>query len=270
VALFRQHLDEAIALYRETLAQDDAYIPSAVNVGCALLLRGSQAEKHGLNADVSEAVTALLRALERVPHAPETPTILNTLGVALWYAGRPDDAKIHLTRARTLAPSYAAPLFNLAHIAHMEGRQADAHRYQQAYEQMASGPSAGVSTSGPRLEQAMGVTIGQLMAQVPQHWGKPTQSTFQLDQKTFVVATYPTGMMTLVRDGEVLMMLVRKGSQDRSARGVAIGSEAREVLSRYGPPSRRLETTHGENWAYDAARIAFQLRDGRVVSWLLF
>jgi hypothetical protein len=31
-----------------------------------------------------------------------------------------------------------------------------------------------------------------------------------------------------------------------------------------------LELTQGQSWAYDHRRIAFQLRDGRVVSWLLF
>jgi hypothetical protein len=31
-----------------------------------------------------------------------------------------------------------------------------------------------------------------------------------------------------------------------------------------------LELTQGQSWAYDADRIAFQLRDGRVISWLVF
>ena len=129
-ALFRHHLGEAIARYREALARDDAYTPAALNLGCALVVRGVHAEPRGLNADVSEAVTTLLRALERAPNTPDTPALLNNLGVALWYGERPDHAKTHLTRARTLAPAYAAPVFNLAYIAQAEGRHDDARRYR--------------------------------------------------------------------------------------------------------------------------------------------
>jgi hypothetical protein len=85
-----------------------------------------------------------------------------------------------------------------------------------------------------------------------------------------VVATYPDGVMTLAQDGEIRMILVREGFRGASARGVEIGSAARAVLAQYGAPTRRLELTQGQSWGYDAHRLAFQLRDGRVVSWLLF
>jgi hypothetical protein len=66
------------------------------------------------------------------------------------------------------------------------------------------------------------------------------------------------------------MLLAREGYRGTSAQGIAVGSMARHVLAAYGPPSRRLEMTHGNNWSYDAHRIAFQLRDGKVVSWLVY
>jgi tetratricopeptide (TPR) repeat protein len=270
VARFRRHIDEAIALYREALAYDDAYTPAALNLGCALVLRGVYAEKEGLNADVSEAATVLLRALERTPNSPDTPTILNNLGVALWYDSRPDHAKTHLTRAMTLAPTYAAPVFNLTYIARTEGRDDDARRYQHAYEQLIAGPPTGAPARGASPEQVMGVAVGHRMVSVPQPWGKPTQSTFQLDQKTWTMATYPTGIMTLAQDGKILMIMLREAYPGSSARGIVIGSAARDLLSRYGPPSRRVDLTQGQSWGYDTHRLALQLRDDRVISWLMF
>jgi hypothetical protein len=41
-ARFRHHLAEAMAWYREALRQDATYTPAAVNLGCALVLRGAQ------------------------------------------------------------------------------------------------------------------------------------------------------------------------------------------------------------------------------------
>jgi tetratricopeptide (TPR) repeat protein len=266
-AMFRHHLDEAIAFYRETLAHDPSYTPAAINLGCALIVRGLHAEARGLNADFSEAVTTLLRAFERDPNSPE---LLNNLGVALWYVERRDQAKDQLARARTLAPAYAAPVFNLGQLAHIEQREADARDYWRAYEQLAPRPSPGASAAKPGTESVMGLTVGQLEDRVPQPWGTPARSTFQVEKRTLAMATYPAGVLTLAQDGEIRMVMVREGFRGASAGGVTIGSEARDVVARYGSPSRRLELMQGQSWAYDAQRIAFQVRDGRVVSWLLF
>jgi hypothetical protein len=188
----------------------------------------------------------------------------------LWFDGRPDHAKTHLTRATTAAPTYAEPVFNLAYIARTEGRDDDARRYQRAYEQLLPGPSAGAPRHGPSPEQVMGVAVGHRTASVPQSWGKPTQSTFQLDQKMWTMATYPTGIMIMARDGQILMIMVREAYRSSSARGIVIGSMARDLLSRYGPPSQRVDLTQGKSWGYDAHRLAFQLGNGRVISWLVF
>jgi tetratricopeptide (TPR) repeat protein len=266
-AVFRHHLDQAIALYREALAHDAAYTPAAINLGCALIVRGLSAEKRGLNADVSEAVTTLLRALELDPTSPE---MLNNLGVALFYGDRADQAKEHLARAQTLAPTYAAPVFNLGQIAHTEHREDDARHYGQVYEQLAPRPPPGPPTATPGTESVLGLGVGQLEDRVPQAWGTPTQSQLQVERRTLAVATYPAGVMTLAQDREIRMIMVREGFQGATARGIRIGSAARDVLAHYGSPARRVELTQGQSWGYDAHRMAFQLRDGRVISWLLF
>jgi tetratricopeptide (TPR) repeat protein len=267
VEVFRQHIHEAITLYREALAHDDAYMPAASNLGCALLVSGVQAEGGLRHADVYEAVATLQRALERAPHTPE---LLNNLGVALLYVERLPHARTHLTQARSLAPTYAAPVFNLAYIAQRENRLAEAQQYRRDYEQLLPRVSAVPSPSAPDGEHIMGVGIGDLDDQVPQSWGKTAQTAFRLESTPMTVHTYATQVQTLSRDGEILLLVVRDEFRGTSARGIAMQSAAADVLARYGAPTRRLETTQGQSWSYDTQRIAFQLRDGRVVSWVVF
>jgi hypothetical protein len=115
-----------------------------------------------------------------------------------------------------------------------------------------------------------GVFPGMPAQDVPVSWGVPIRSTVQVAGKPCTIATYPTGIMTLAQHGEILMLMVREGYRGTSAQGITLGSPAHDVLARYGPPIRRHELPRGHSWAYDAQRIAFQFRDGQVVSWLRF
>ena len=267
--LFRQHLDEAIALYREALTHDATYTPAALNLGCALLVRGLHTATPGLTADFSDARTTFLRTLEQDQHQ-NSPEMLNNLGVALFYDEKPHQAKEQLARARQLAPTYVAPIFNLGHIAHVEQREADAQQYWRDYQALVPQTAPTSPASGQPPEHVMDLSVGRVIDHKLTHWGTPIHSTFEVDKKTWTMTTYPMGIMTLTRDGEVLMIMVQDGYREASARGITIGSQAQDVLARYGAPSRRLEMTPGYNWGYDAHRIAFQLRDGKVISWLVF
>ena len=66
------------------------------------------------------------------------------------------------------------------------------------------------------------------------------------------------------------MITVLDGYKGTSAKGIALGSSAQEVVAHYGPPTQILELTQGESWVYEAQGIAFQLRDQQVTSWQLF
>jgi tetratricopeptide (TPR) repeat protein len=264
-AQFREHLDAAITLYRAALTQDAAYMPAALNLACALIVHGlSHPATAGLQADFAEAVTILLRAWERIPNAPEAPALLNNLGVALWYAGQTSRAMEYLRSAHTLAPTYAAPAFNLAYIAWDTGQDTDAQVYQRVYEQLVV-PSA--PAPPPRVEYVEGVAVGHLL---PAYWQALTQSSVPLAGKSMTLTTYRHGIMTLSQADEILMFMVGQGYPGTSTYGIKMGNQANEVLARYGVPSRRVELASGQSWAYDAHRIAFQLRDGQVVSWLVF
>ena len=192
-----------------------------------------------------------------------------TIGVALWYAEQPRRATESLTRAYTLAPAYAAPAFNLAYIARDTGQAADAQAYQRKYEQLV--PSS-VPAPPPSREYVEGVGVGQ---PPPPHWQASTQSPVPLEGRHVTMVAYRNGVMALLIQAgsqavDTLMLMVGAGYPGTSTYGIRIGSQANEVLARYGVPSRRVELPSGQSWAYDAHRIAFQLRDGHVVSWLVF
>jgi hypothetical protein len=84
------------------------------------------------------------------------------------------------------------------------------------------------------------------------------------------VARYANGVMALSHLGEILLVGALAEFTGTSAKGIAIGSAAEHIRERYGPPSRVLPMTQGANWVYEAHGIAFQLHDGKVVSWWLF
>jgi tetratricopeptide (TPR) repeat protein len=266
-ALFRQHLDEAITLYQEALAQDAAYTPSAINLGDALLVRGLQTKTDGLNPDLYGAATMLARAQDRTPN---TPALLNSLGVASFYVGQVHQATHYLEQARRLAPTYAAPVWNLRYLAQHTHKDADAQRYWSDYQRLVPSSSPGTPAPRQQPESAMGLTIGSTTADIPPQWGSPAKSPVRVGKETYSVAAYPAGKLLLVQDGEIRMILVREGYAGRSARGLTIGSAVHEVLARYGSPTRQAELTQGYSWSYDTQRLAFQVRDGKVISWLLF
>ena len=264
---FRQHLETAMRWYREALTQEATYMLAVRNLSAALLLRSVHTPKAGPHPDVAEAIMLLSRALE---HAPQAPELLNTLGVAWFYDERLDRAQAAFTQAATRNPTYVAPVFNLSVLARAARREADAQRYQQAYARLSAGPAPAPLPAHPPVETVTGVRPGTPVQEVPASWGVPTRSTVQVDKQPFTVATYPAGIVTLAQSGEVLMLLVREGYRGTSAQGIALGSRTHDVLTRYGSPTRRHELPRGYSWAYDAPRIAFQFRDGQVVSWLRF
>jgi hypothetical protein len=272
-AQFREHLNRAITLYQEVLKQENSYVASALNLASALLVRGDHSTTPGLKADFYEAVTVLQRALEYAPHAPETPAILNTLGVALWYVGQPEQAKEYLARAQSLAPTYAAPACNLAVLTQASPWIANARPHEYDCPPPVRPSASAPSVNGQRPEQVMGLTIGRLQDQVPAQWGTPAPTPLEVDNKRLTVTAYPVGTLTLAQEKEILMIVVQEGARASSAsseKGITIGSPAQAVLAAYGPPVRQIATTRGESWSYEAPRIAFQFRDGQVVSWLVF
>jgi tetratricopeptide (TPR) repeat protein len=276
---FVTHLDKAIEFYQMALSLDRAYLPSYSNLGCALLLKG----------EVYEAIATLQKALKE---APESPEVLNNLGVAFASAENPAKAKTHLLKARELAATYDAPLFNLGKLAHADQHEAEAQTYWQAYmaldpsspwaeviRQTLAGrasdlPASPTPSGGLRLsEEVMQAAVGMSRADLQALWGEPSEQwTLPLpgEPQALTIEAYASGVLALVQDETMQFIVVPRNFSGHSALGVAIGDGEADVRARYGVPSRVVRMAQGGSWIYEAQGVAFRLRQGKVVSWQVF
>jgi hypothetical protein len=117
----------------------------------------------------------------------------------------------------------------------------------------------------------MGVTVAAFEDEIPRGWGQPRmRHRILLEEEPLIVTHYSQGITTFSQEEEIVMILAPEEYRGKSAMGIAIGSSDKAVLDQYRTPSRTLDMTQGESWVYDEYGISFQIRKGKVVSWLLF
>jgi tetratricopeptide (TPR) repeat protein len=275
-AFFHEHINKAIEFYKTAISLDSEYALSLNNLGCALIAQGPE--------EAFEAIATLQKAHKMRPNAPD---ILNNLGVAFYLANLPQQARLHLQQARERDGRYAAPLLNLGKIARGAQRDAEARRYWRDYlrldaasswavllrrqEVRLPAPAGRARTAGRQAEDVMGVTVAAFEDEIPRGWGPPRmRHRILLEEEPLTVTRYPQGITTFSQEEEIVMILALEEYGGKSAMGIAIGSSEKAVLHQYRNPSRTLDMTQGESWVYDEYGISFQIRNGKVVSWLLF
>ncbi len=273
-ALFKNHLAKAIENYEKAISLDPSYFLSYNNLGCAYALKG----------EAYKAIATLKDALKVDPGNKEA---LNNLGVAFFIAENPQKAKENLLAAQKDDPGYDAPPFNLGKIAREEKNGAEEKRYWAMYLKLgpaglradavraamggAGGTPAAQTAKAPARESVGGLKAGADVKETPQSFGKPVTSLkVRIEEQPFVIERFPNGLMSVSQDGEVLLVFAGEGSRDKTSRNISVGSREDEVLARHGKPYRVQATTDGKNMIYKEQGVAFRVRDGKVVSWLVF
>jgi tetratricopeptide (TPR) repeat protein len=273
-ARFQKYIDKAIGFYEIAKSLDPAYALAHNNLGCAYIING----------EPFKAIATLQDAMRLSPGAPD---VLNNLGVAFFTANLADFAKSNLYKASMLDPSYEAPLFNLGKISYEERQRDEARRHWRAYlrldsvspwAELVQQQDSELRTKVRRRvvqkqldERLKGVAVATFEEEIPKNWGQPSSIRhLLLEEDPLTVRHYPQGLMTFAQDEEIVMIFAESRYRGKSSRGIAIGSAQSEVVDQYRTPSRILKMTQGETWVYDKLGISFQLRQGRVVSWLLF
>lgn len=276
--LFKEHIDKAIEYYKTAISIEFSYTPSYSNMACALIIKGEKGE-------VYKAIGILEDAI-KIKVGPWEKEVFNNLGVAYYYAKNPGEAKEHLLKAHHVDKNYDAPLFNLGKIALDTGKQAECKEFWAAYLELdGTSPWAdairktipidvdrkALSPAGPRtVEKVLGLKIGDFDDEFPTNWKKLQAKDIPLEEKPYRLITYNNGLMTLSQKNEIKLIMTLEGFKGKTEKGVAVGSAQRDLFPAYGSPARVLDMTQGPNWAYDSQGIVFQLRDGKVVSWILF
>jgi tetratricopeptide (TPR) repeat protein len=281
--LFKKHIEKAIEYYQTAISLDPSYILSYSNLACALIVK----EKDNVN----KAIGLLKDALKISPN-PWEKEVLNNLGVALYLDEKPNRAKEHLLKANGLDKNYEAPLFNLGKIALETGKQKEAKEFWLAYLKLdeispwadtirkalsLNAEKKAPSSNAEKInETVLGVKIGSYDDDVQKEWGKPQTKEIALGEeialrkRPYLFNTYKNQVMTLSQMDEIKLIVTSEGFKGKTEKGISVGSAQKDILSAYGIPSNVLDMTQGTSWVYDSQGITFQLRDGRVVSWLLY
>lgn len=272
-ALFREHLAKAIENYEKAILLDPSYYLSYNNLGCAYVLK-------------EEPYKAIAMLKDALKVAPGNKEALNNLGVAFFFAENPGKAKESLLAAHKADPGYDAPLFNLGKIAREEKNGVEEKKYWGMY--LGSGPA------GPRAEAVRSMTgatvalaaktgkapvqegIGGLKAgadarETAASYGKPLASQkIRLEEDPFIVERYANDLTVVSQDGGVMLIVAGEKSREKTSRSIRAGSREEEVLTLHGRSCEVEAITGGRNIVCKEQGVAFRIRDGKVVSWLVF
>lgn len=272
--LFRKNMEKAIEYYRIAIGQDPSYKYAYNNLGCALLVKG----------EVYEAIAMLDKAMKI---DSSYAYALNNLGVAFFLAENAAKARESFTMAVARDPSYDAPLFNLGAIAYEKGDRAVAEEHWKQYLTLDPTSSWALyveATLKPEKkgavskktqerirESADGVEIGDYDDEMPGDWGAPLREReISVEEEPFRILEYKSGIITLSQDDEILLLSVPESYSKSSSLGISAGDSEEEVYEKYGIPTQILETAECTNLIFSSQGISFHLREGKVLSWLLF
>jgi len=274
---FREHLDQALRFYALALDRDPTYTPAVLSLAGAYLLQGAVFQRTG-------PAHKAIGLLQELSQGQQSWRVLNTLGVAWWYAEpqRPEHARALLVQALDLArqtgdPLASAPVLdNLGELARQTGRPDEAAAYGQAARQVLGGdksPAAPCRHRGRACETLGQMHVGMLPRSVPPTLPPPQYvRSVQLPASRFTVAEYDAGVQRVTdsQQGDIVYLATLEKFTGASARGIRLGDSSAKVLDIYKHPTRIVPLPQGMSLVYEDARIAFQVRAAQVVSWLLF
>jgi len=274
--LFQENINKAIEYYETALDLDPAYPIAYNNLGCALTLKG----------EVFDAVAKFKKAVDM---KRDFIYALNNLGVGYFLVENKSKAKELLNQASQLDSSYDAPLFNLGKISFEGNDKEEAGRYWSAYLALDSvsvwsnlirmtlydEASEDVKIPPMPLEQEKenlsGLKVGDYDDESPASWGKPISiKTISLEEEPFKLFSFLNGAKIISQNSRIRFISVRDSNELKSKYGIFPGCKEREVMAKYEKPSRNMDYSLGKYLIYDYQKIAFEVRDGKVVSWLLF
>lgn len=81
---------------------------------------------------------------------------------------------------------------------------------------------------------------------------------------------FPNGLKTISRNKEIQMIVASGDFSGKTGKEIGVGCSKADVASRYGDPTRMLDSTIGYTLIYESAGIAFNFEGEKLVSWILF
>lgn len=270
---FKENIATAIEYYEAAIKQDPGYLLAYKNLASAYVV----------NDEPFKAIAILKDALKQTPN---DAVLLNVMGVAFYNAENIDKAVEYLKRAKRLDSAYADPLFNLGKVEYSRNHKSLAKDYWRQY--MAKEPNSSWSMLlnaryqlgeeqdksrgliSRQNEMLAGMQVGNYNDEVPKKWGKPAKIQFPLKGTSNATMHYKNGITTITEGDEITVLFAGSGYNGETMHGVKIGDRQDAVITAYGQPAMDLDTTQGHSLVYSKQGITFQLREGKVVSWLIY
>ena len=270
--LFSKYLNNAIDNYQKAIALDPEYLISYNNLASAWLLY-----------DQPYKAIATLQDAEKLN--PLDPMLLNSMGVAFYYAKNLNKARDYLQRGLRYSPMYAPAIFNLGVIAHRSGENELAEKYWQTYlrldtqsawaqrliQHTASATNKKDNPTGKnRREKLDSVEVGTYLEELPPNWQIQTSKTYEFDATQHKLNNYRNGIQALSEANEIRILITNSDYQGSSARGIKIGDAINKIIKLYGAADRIEPTPQGIFLAYIDEGITFQTQEDKITGWLLY
>ncbi|WP_455197284.1 tetratricopeptide repeat protein [Kaarinaea lacus] len=273
---FANHITLAIQYYQSAIEQDANYLLAYQNLASAYLL----------NSEPYKAVAILQDIVARTP---DNAILLNILGVGFYMTDNPQKAEALLTRAIAINEQFAAAYYNLGKIAYLQGNEKRAQELWTQFVKVApdhrwsthlasnfniqplSRPTP--STTKPvsrQLESLVGVQVGLYLDELPTSLGTPRIKKFAIADSRISLLEYPDGISIVAEGDEVRIVVASEKFHTENQQGINIGSTRHSVISNYGLPALRLNSTRGQNLLYPRDGVSFQLADDKVTSWAVY
>jgi tetratricopeptide (TPR) repeat protein len=271
--LFEQHITTAIEYYEAAIKQDPGYLLAYKNLASAYVS----------NNQPFKAIALLKDALK---HTPNDAVLLNVMGVAFYNAENIEKAVDYLTQAHKQDPDYADPLFNLGKVEYSRDHKSLAKNYWRQYMQLDADSNwvkllqAKYQLGGPqnkhhglvieKNEMLAGIQVGNYTDEVPKDWGQPSKIQFPLQNTRNATLRFKNGITTVTEGEEIRVLLAESSYSGKTKYGVKIGDAQKAVIKAYGMPTMDLTTTQGASLVYVNEGITFQMRNGKVVAWVIY
>jgi tetratricopeptide (TPR) repeat protein len=270
---FKENIATAIEYYEAAIKQDPGYLLAYKNLASAYVT----------NDEPFKAIAILKDALRQTPN---DAVLLNVMGVAFYNAENIDKAVEYLSAARKQDPAYADPLFNLGKVEYSRNNKTVAKNYWQQYMQqdpdsnwvklLRAKYQLGDGIDRPRglitqhNEMLAGIQVGNYSDEVPNEWGQPNKTQFPFKDAQHSTLSFDNGITTITEGEEIRVLLANTDYGGKTNYGVKIGDTQNAVIEAYGMPSMNLTTTQGNSLVYYDDGITFQLRNGKVVAWVIY
>lgn len=271
--LFHTNISAAINFYMKAVEQDPSYLIAYSNLASAYIL----------NKQPFKAV-ALLQ--DGVKIAPKNARILNVMGVAFYFTDNTNKAIEYLERSIREDANYSDPLLNLGKITFKRNNLNKAKSYWLSYLKLDSSSfwadtlrnHYGIGAPVPHErgiaknihEKILGIQVGNYSDEIPANWGISNKKIFPLLETPHQMLKFKNGVTAIAEGDEIRLLVAEKSYSGHSELGLKIGSTRSSIISAYGKPAMEFNTSQGDSLLFLEMGITFQMRDQRVVSWLIY